>query len=148
MTHNQEEGLKHLEVIKNLVCSINSKRMEIEALKYQAEGVGAIRYDKDKVQTSPQNYMEIAMADAIEKEMEIEEALAQLDTLKTDAYMIIKKMEDEDSRTFIINYYLNGIHMLDLISIMHMSERKLYYLREDALESYGCILLKFADHCS
>lgn len=141
MTRNQEEGLKHLDIIKVLISKIRSQKMEIEALKYQAQGDGAIRYDKERVQTSPQNYMEIAMADAIDIEYEIEEEEAQLDSLKTEAYSLIRKMDIEDERTFIINYYINDIHMNDLINTMHRSERALYYLRENALEHYGEQLL-------
>lgn len=142
MTKNQQEGLNHLQVIKSLTDKIKSQKMEIEALKYQAQGDGAIRYDKERVQTSPQNYMEIAMAAALDIEYEIEEEEAQLDSLKCDAYSYIKRIKDEDERTFIINYYINDLHINELIPIMHRSERALYYLRESALEHYGEELLK------
>ena len=38
---------------------------------------GAVRYDKDRVQTTPQNYMEMAIADVIEIEKQIDEEEAK-----------------------------------------------------------------------
>lgn len=140
MTENQNRAIKHLSVIKEINEANKSLQLEIEALRYQAEGVGAIRYDKDKVQTSPQNFMEIALIDAAQKVLELEESLAQLDDMKTEAYHIVKLMGNEDERTFLINHYLNGISIQDLIILMGMSERKLYYLKDDALETYGCVM--------
>lgn len=140
MTENQEIALENLSRIKKISNSINSKMLEIEALRYEAQGIGAIRYDKERVQTTPENYMEIALVDANEKELEIAEDLEKLDKLKQDAYHIVRKMENEDERTLIINHYLNDIPVNKLISVMNMSERKIYYLREDALESYGYFL--------
>lgn len=140
MTENQNRAIKHLSVIKEINEANKSLQLEIEALRYQAEGVGAIRYDKDTVQTSPQNYMEIALIDAAQKVLELEESLAQIDEMKTEAYHIVKLMGNEDERTFIINHYLNCISIQDLIILMAMSERKLYYLKDDALETYGCVM--------
>lgn len=140
MTENQIRATNHLSVINEINKSNKSLKLEIEALRYQASGMGAIRYDKEHVQTSPQNFIEIALADAVEKELELEEALAQVDTMKQEAYRIVRSMGNEDERTLIINHYLNDIPIQDLIMMMHMSERKLYYLRDDALETYGCVM--------
>lgn len=140
MTDNQERAINHLVAINEMNKANKSLKLEIDALRYQASGVGAIRYDKERVQSSPTNFMEIALADAVEKELELEEALAQVDTMKQEAYCIVRNMNNEDERTFVINHYLNDIPVQELIMMMHMSERKLYYLREDALENYGKIL--------
>lgn len=137
MTDKQEKALNHLSQIKSLVEDITKRTLEIEALRYQAQGVGAIRYDKEKVQTTPQNYMEIALIDANEKELQNEEDLAILDNLKADAYSIVRQMEIPNERIFIEYFFLNNFSIPDVAEVMHFSERTVYYVREDALEHYG-----------
>lgn len=117
---------------------IINREQEIEALYMQAGGLKGITYDGVKVQTSPMNYMEMALADAHEKEMENEEDKAKLEELKTNAYIIIRRMEDEQQRTILEYHYLNGLSITEIYcNKMYMSERKAYYLLEDALENFG-----------
>lgn len=129
-----------LEQIRESEKKINQKKLELEALRYKATGAGAIRYDKDRVQTSPQNYMEMAIADVIEIEKEIEEEEIAIEGKKGEAYSLVRKMEHPDQRAVIEWYYLNGFSMVDTAGKLNMSERTCYYLKEDALEAF--ILIK------
>ena len=131
---------KHnLEVIRDNERSINAMRLELEALRYKASGVGAIRYDKDRVQVSPQDYMTMALADVLELEKRISEQIDNIEEMKGQAYIIVLKIEAPEQRAIIEWYYLNGLSMIDTAERLNMSERSAYYLREDALKSFESI---------
>lgn len=140
MTDKGKEAESYLMKIRDKEKEIRGKKLEIEALQWKASGVTAIRYDKDKVQTSPKNYMEMAIADIEELELELEEDKASIEEVKGTAYSIVRRMSDPEQRALIEWYYLNGLSMPDVIDKMYRSERATYYLRDDALESFGIIL--------
>ena len=140
MTDNQTKALTHLNSIRKQTESIRAKELEIEALRYKASGAGAIRYDKDRVQTSPQNYMEMAIADVIELSAELEEDKAGVEELLGNTYRIVRKMPEPEHRVLIEWYYLNGLKVDDVCNRMSRSERSFYYLRDDALESFGQVM--------
>ena len=137
MTENQKRAESYLRQIQEVERVLNNKRDELEALRYKASGAGAIRYDKDRVQTSPQDYLAMAMADIIEIEKQIEEDEASIENIKGQAYTIVRQMEQPDHRAIIEWLYLNGLSMSDTAARMSMSERNAYYLKDDALECFG-----------
>ena len=130
MTENQNKAEAYLKQIRDVERTMKNKRDELEALRYKASGATAIRYDKDKVQTSPQDYLSMAIMDIIEIEKQIEE----------DSASIVRQMKSADQRALIEWFYLNGISMTETADRMNMSERTAYYLRDDALESFGKIM--------
>lgn len=140
MTENQEKASKCLQSIRKIEKKLHSKRLELEALRYRASGAGAIRYDKEHVQTSPDDYLAMAMADIIEIEKSILQAESDIEKKKGKAYAVVRKIETEDHRTFIEWYYLNGLSMIETATKMNIAERTSYYLRDDALESFGRIM--------
>ena len=129
----------HLELIRDAEKNINNKRLELEALRYKASGAGAIRYDKDKVQTSPQDYMTMAVADLVEIEKQIREAETDIEDMKGQAYIIVRQIKEPEQRAVIEWYYLNGLSMIDTAERLNLSERSAYYLREDALKAFETI---------
>lgn len=137
MTENQVRADLFLKQIRDVERTLKNKRDELEALRYRASGAGGIRYDKDKVQTSPSDYLSMAIADIIEIEKQIEEDAASVEDIKGSAYAIVRKMESPDQRALIEWFYLNGVSMNETAEHMNMSERTAYYLRDDALESFG-----------
>ena len=139
-TENQAKADKYLYRIRNRETDIRGKRLELEALRYKASGAGAIRYDKERVQSSPQDYMTMAINDAIELERQIKEDEAAIEGLKGEAYAIVRKMENRDGRALIEWFYLNGLSMSETAEFMKMSERNAYYIQEKALEEFGAQL--------
>lgn len=140
MSKNQTNAIEYLNKIRAVEKDILAKKLEIEALEYKASGAGAIRYDKDRVQTSPQNYMEMACIDVVELKEEVEEDEIGIEDMKGRAYTIVRKMVEPDQRAIIEWYYLNGIDMVATANNLHMSERNAYSLRDLALESFGEVL--------
>ena len=128
-----------LEKIRVAEKDINSKKQELEALRYKASGAGAIRYDKDRVQTSPQDYMSMIIADAIELERQIDEEEAAVERIRGEAYAIIRRMDKPEHRAIIEWYYMNGLSMIAAADRMKLSERAAYYLKEDAIENFSVL---------
>ena len=140
MTNKQQKATSYLMSIRDIEKKLHNKRLELEALRYKASGAGAIRYDKDRVQTSPDDYLAKAMIDIIEIEKQIEKDEASIEKKKGKAYGIVRKMEIAEQRILIEWYYLNGLSMQETALKMSIAERTTYYLRDDALESFGKIL--------
>ena len=137
MTDNQNKAENYLKKIRDVEKVLKNKRDELEALRYKASGAGAIRYDKDRVQSSPKDYMTMAIADILEIEKQIQEDEASIEDIKGQAYAVVRQMKQPEHRVLIEWFYLNGISMNETAIRMNMSERSAYYLREDALEVYG-----------
>ena len=140
MTENQAKAENYLIQIRSVEKNIKSKLNELEALRYKASGAGAIRYDKDRVQTSPGDYITMAIADIIEIEKQINEDVASIEDMKGRAYTIVRQMEAPEHRALIEWFYLNGVSMTETADRMHMSERAAYYLKDDALDAFGGIM--------
>lgn len=140
MTDNQNKAERYLRKIQEVEKTLKNKRDELEALRYKASGAGAIRYDKEHVQTSPQDYLAMAMMDIIEIEKQIEEDEASIEDMKGQAYCIVRRMTEPDHRALIEWFYLNGVPMSDTADRMNMSERNAYYLKDEALESFGAVM--------
>ena len=130
---------KELEHIRDAEKIINAKKLELDALRYKASGAGAIRYDKDRVQTSPQDYLAMAMDDIIKIEGQIEAEQKEVEQMRADAYRIVRRMENVDHRTVLEWFYLNGLSMANTALQMNMSERSAYYLKEDAIAAFSNI---------
>lgn len=140
MTEYQIKAEGYLNQIRKIEKLLKNKRDELEALRYKASGAGAIRYDKDHVQTSPQDYMTMAIADIVEIEKQIKEDELSVEEQKGQAYAIVRQMTQPEQRALIEWFYLNGISMCETADKMNMSERTAYYLRDDALEVFGKIM--------
>jgi len=126
-----------LEKIRESEKVIYQKRMELEALRYKATAANSVQYDKDKVKSTPDDYLTLAITDIIEIEKQIKEDDAEIEYNKGQAYALVKKMENPEHRTFIEWYYLNGLSMTETAARMNISERSVYYLRDDALASFA-----------
>ena len=127
---------KELEHIRDAEKIINAKKLELEALRYRASGAGAIRYDKDRVQTSTQDYLAMAMDDIIKIESQIEEEKREIEQIRADAYSVVRKMENVEHRAVLEWYYLNGLSMANTAFQMNRSERSAYDLKEEAIKAF------------
>lgn len=140
MTETQDKAKAYLVGIRTIERNIRAKQMELDALRYKAMGGGGIRYDKERVQTTPSNYMEMAIIDISDKCSEIEEDKASIENLKGDAYSIIRRMKEPEQRAVLEWFYLNGFSMYETAKKMSMSERNAYYIHDEALEAFGSLL--------
>ena len=92
-----------------------------------------ITYDKDKVQTSPEDSMARIMA-------EVDELEGQIDALqRSRAFEILRisrvidQMEDPREATVLDAYYLGRKSMQEIADHLHYSERHVYRLRSEGV---------------
>ena len=92
-----------------------------------------ITYDRDRVQTSPEDSMARIMA-------EVDELDQQIDTLRRSMAMeilrisrVIDRMEDPREATVLDAYYLGRKSMQEIAEHLHYSERHVYRLRSEGV---------------
>lgn len=136
MTENQIKAKKYLNHIANLPREIESKILEIEVMKSKAEGLGAIRYDKERVQTSPSDTMSdtvIKMLEFIEK---LDEDHQKLVLLRDRADTIMEFLKDEH-RIVLDYYFFKGKNFYQIAKSMKYSYRTVKRRYYDGLEAFG-----------
>ncbi len=136
MTFNQVRANSFLTQIKNADKEITDMFLKICYLKYKASGVGAIRYDKDRVQTSPQDMMCEAVTEAVSLENQMNSRHKELMMARRYAEQVIELWDDNMARLISI-YYLDNGDMSDVARQINCSSRTAYRLKRDALERFG-----------
>lgn len=113
------------------LLKIKQLEARIRALEYSLLPSG-IRYDQDKVQTSPDDQTSKVMARIDEIERQIEDLKEQIPK-QTDAIRkACDQLESEEERTVIVMYYIGGFHMDEIAEAINYSLRTAYRIRRKA----------------
>ena len=115
---------------------IESLMLEIEVMRTRAEGLGAIRYDKDRVQTSPQDTMSDAVIRLIEFVEGLERKHIELVEQRMKADELMEFLDDEQ-RAVIDMYFFQRKSIYQIGKIMNYSDRTIKYRMSAALEIIG-----------
>lgn len=94
--------------IRKYKRAVQSLELKCAELRHKASGVGAITYDKDRVQTSPQNMMEKVVADLVETEQKYLEAIQRYYDEIFIREMQIAEMDDSLQSDILRMRYLEG----------------------------------------
>ena len=99
---------------------------------------GAIRYDKDKVDTSPTDQMSERMASVVDLKTELEKRLTDLNRRKLKAQRIIDTLDDSIKRQILSCYFLttkrSHTKLEDIGRIIGYSRRQTYRLYDEAIQ--------------
>lgn len=134
---------------KEYLLEIRKKKHAMQSLMYrcaelrdQAAGVGAITYDKDKVQTSPENHMEKVMAELVDLEDRYAKAIAvyhaavltrteQIEALDNPDHVEILRLRyiEEDERG-------NQLSLEEIAYRMRRSFFRVAHLHGEALQAF------------
>lgn len=136
MTENQIRAKKFLDHIANLPREIESKMLEIEMMRAKAEGLRAIRYDKDHVQTSPADSMPEAVIKMLEFIDKLDEDHRALVRLRDRADTIMEYLEGEQ-RAVLDYYFFQGKNFYQIAKAMKFSERTAKRRYYEGLEVFG-----------
>ena len=140
MTEGQRMADGFLRLIKDEDKTIRDMRLKVEYLKYKAEGCGAIRYDKDIVQTSPEDILSSSMAEAVDLEQRIQDYKKMIINKRIRANKIMHSWEDTEGLLLayvLIVYYMENGSMRDVARKLDRSERQAYRMKLDALERFA-----------
>ena len=127
MTNNQKKADRYLMQIRDASKELTELIFKIDFLRYKASGAGAIRYDKDRVQTSPEDMM----CEAISEAVYLEGKLSDRHTEK------IVALWNNNSARFIEIYYLNHGSMTEVADRIGCTSRSAYNIKFKALEDFA-----------
>ena len=130
---------EYLSEIHKLRRLLRSLELKAEELRTQAEGVKAITYDKDKVQTSPSNLMEELVLRLVEVEEEYGRQIVHYHTEMQKRIDQIAAMRPDYAEILRLRYIEGNGHALRLEEIalrMHLSWPRVKHLHGEALEAF------------
>lgn len=99
--------------VKAWFTQIRKEQYEINHLKQMIKTAelgllpSGIRYDKDKVQTSPDDTMSKVIAKALDMQKELELSISTLQQRQIEAEQAIQKLSDSDEREVMRYYYMD-----------------------------------------
>jgi len=131
--------------VKQYLYSIRDEQKEIEELKdriYEIEQSllpSGIRYDKERVQSSPQEHMSEAMAASVDYQMALEKKLVKLIKRRREAQELIDKLPRSYERQVLEVYFLSvrKVKLEDVASIIGYSRAQTYNIYNAALKHLG-----------
>ncbi len=133
-------GREYMETIRKVKREIRMIMDDIERETVLAAGVKAIRYDVDKVQTSPAGDR---MADIIARITEdtdrLNERISYLLDLEETARRILVNLRDESARVLEL-HYLDGLSWVAISERMGYSDKHVFKLYDRALQEFDEIL--------
>jgi len=86
----------------------------------------AIRYDKDKVQTSPDDTISKIVAEISELETQMNEVLLAKAKRINEITNIIHSLESDEERTALTMRYINRVPVADIAEAMGYSVKRIY----------------------
>lgn len=135
MTDKQRESENYLLQIRNASKELMEMIDKIEYLRYKASGATGIRYDKDHVQTSPEDMMCQALAEAADLERKLSDRHKRLIEMRDYVKDVVFLWNDKEARAIEI-YYLNHGSMVDVARQIHCTDRNAYLVRQRALDRF------------
>lgn len=136
MTDNQIRANKYLLQIRNADRELKELLLQIEYLRYKASGMGAIRYDKDHVQTSPEDMVCEAISEAVMLEGKLRGRHREIQDALTQTQKILQLLDIKYATTIEV-YYLNHGSMCDVARSVKCSDRNAYRIKLEALERFA-----------
>ena len=133
-------GRDYMETIRKTRRLIRLLNEQIE-LDYQiATECTGIRYDKDKVQTSPTgDRMATTFARIDENVARLNAEVDRLHSLLDDANILFINLKEEHERVLTL-YYVHDVSLLEVAERMGYSERYIFELRNTALKELDSLL--------
>lgn len=89
---------------------------------------GAIRYDRDKIQTSPEDSMSKIISEINELELEMARIQKKKSQQIEKIYKEISRLASDEQRTALIMRYINRISVTDIAEAMGYAEPTIYKL--------------------
>ena len=101
---------------------------------------GAVRYDHDKVQSTPTDKMSDVMARVDELDREIEQLRREKATLVIEISDAIEKLEDDNEKTVLTEFYIARAPMTQAADAINYSVRRAYDFRKRGVIHLGEVL--------
>lgn len=122
MNRQAYEFLNSARVLHWQWLRLKAKHDELESCLLPA----AIRYDKDKVQSSPEDPMSKIVAEVLELEKEMKEIQLKKSRQISRIDKAISSLESDEERTALTMRYVNRIPVTDIAEAMGYAEPTIY----------------------
>lgn len=136
MNDNQIRAEKYLMQIRNASKELTELILRIDYLRYKASGAGAIRYDKDHVQTSPQDMLCDGVSKAVDLERHLSTRSKELQAMRNHVEQVISLWSGNNAKMVEV-YYLSHGSMVDVARHCNCSDRTAYRIKLNALEEFA-----------
>lgn len=101
---------------------------------------GAIRYDKDRVQTSPQDKVSEIIAKVDELERMIEDLRTEKAMLVIEIGDKVELLTDDNEKTVLAEFYIGRVPMAKVATDINYSIQHAYRLRKRGVQHLGEVL--------
>lgn len=120
---------------------INAKLEQIGELRAKAEAIGAVRYDKDKVQTSMSgdNLLD-CVAKIVELEKELDAEVDALVDMKRVALERMKLMKNQTEKLILFERYFNGKTFEQIAVNCNYSWRQVHRIHGRGLKHFESVI--------
>lgn len=132
---------EYLERIAGADERLKQIQTEIERLEQAARGSGAIKYDKERVQTTPTNTIEENIIKLVEAKHNLELTKAAFAQQRAEGYEIISQL-NKDEYQVINDMYFNDIPLKKVAIHRNYSLRTAQRIHTKALKDIADILSK------
>ena len=95
---------------------------------------GAIRYDGDRVQTSPDDKMSEIAAEVVDLERQIQELRLHKFRKVGEIADAVRMLGNDDEQMVLMGYYVGRLPMARVAELIHQSTRSAYYIRRRAVQ--------------
>lgn len=138
MNEGQKRADNYLRAIKEDEHRLRELLRRIEFLKYRATGGGAIRYDKDHVQTTPEDILSKSMAEAVDLEHRVEKIREDIEDRWIIFHDIIQKWNGTTTHAYVLMFsYMTPRTVREIAQIIDKSDRQVYRIKLEALELFS-----------
>ena len=135
-----KEYLRDIHSYKRIVESLSD---QVEAISTEIEGVKAMRYDRDRVQTSPTNRLEELMAELLPELTRLEaEYIKELVRYRTELLKrisLIATLPNQLHVTVLTLRYVDGKRWEEIALETDYSFRHITRIHGDALQSFTAL---------
>lgn len=128
-----KEYLRQVQLMRFMLRSLEDK---IKELYQMADGMKAIRYDLDKVQTSAADRMSEIISDMLEMEEEYTRQARRYNKAVIQRIRMIDKMDNPQQAEILTLRYLDGQSWQEIADTMHYSTRHITRLHGRALVAF------------
>lgn len=122
---------KRLEIVRkeNIIAELSSCLLP-----------SAIRYDKDKVQSTPRDQLSETVAKINEMERQVEELKAERSALIINVNNMIEKLDNDIEKAVLTEWYINRTRPSRIAGNIGYSERQMYRCKREGVRHLAKIL--------
>ena len=133
-------GREYMETIQKVRRRIRLYTEQIARDYVIASEVTAIRYDKDKVQTSPIGDRMVEIVARIDETADkLKAEIERLQELESDAIHLLINLKEEHERVLTL-HYIEDKGLMEVAELMGYSERYIFELRSKALTELDSLI--------